>query len=399
MRRLSLWMREHPSVGDASIMVLLLLAEVAGVVITRGAEHLIGFWSVLAGALLVFPLAFRRNLPGVTACAVLLGLLFQLFGPHPPLLRPGFLAVLIMVYTLVAYVGRRAGGGYVGAVLAVWLLSSYPTPGVTPPWALFTVQLVLLLGFCWVLGEYFGARRAYQRAVENRLRSLEFERDQQARIAVAEERNRIARELHDVLAHSVNVMVTQADGAAYAVHSAPDTAVRALRTIGDTGREALTELRGLLQVLRNEAEGDEDARRSPQPGVEGVRELVERVRGLGLPVTLRVEGDLDRLPTGQGLGIYRIVQESLTNVLKHAGWNATATVLLRDEEDRVRIEVTDNGAKGALAPDTAPNGNGVIGMRERAAVYGGTLEAGPVAEGGWRVRAELPLLVESATTR
>ncbi|WP_245755616.1 sensor histidine kinase [Actinopolyspora alba] len=397
MRRLSLWMRAHPSVGDVSIMVLLLLAEVAGVVITRGAEHLIGFWSVLAGALLVLPLAFRRNLPGVTACAVLLGLLFQLFGPHPPLLRPGFLAVLIMVYTLVAYVGRRAGGGYVGAVLAVWLLSTYPTPGVTPPWALFAVQLVLVLGFCWVLGEYFGARRAYQEAMESRLRGLEFERDQQARIAVAEERNRIARELHDVLAHSVNVMVTHADGAAYIVRDAPDNAVRALHTIGDTGREALVELRSLLHVLRNRTEADDSARRDPQPGVGGVYELVERVRGLGLPVTFRVEGDLDRIPTGQGLGIYRIVQESLTNVLKHAGWHATAAVLLRNDGERVRIEVTDNGARGVLAPEAVPGGNGVIGMRERAAIYGGSLEAGPAEEGGWRVRAELLLAGESAT--
>ncbi|SFT62466.1 Signal transduction histidine kinase [Actinopolyspora lacussalsi subsp. righensis] len=392
-------MRAHPSVGDVSIMVLLLLVEVAAVVMARGAEHLIGFWSVSAGALLVFPLAFRRKMPVVASCSVLLGLLVQLLGQHPPLVRPASLAALIMLYTLVGYVGRKPAAGYVSVVLLIWLSPVYlqaPSRPLTSL-VLLTVQLVLVLGFCWVLGEYFGARRAYQRAVENRLRGLEFERDQQARIAVAEERNRIARELHDVLAHSVNVMVTHADGAAYAVHNAPDTAVRALRTIGDTGREALTELRGLLQVLRNEAEGDENAHRSPQPGVEGVRELVERVRGLGLPVTLRVEGDFDRLPTGQGLGIYRIVQESLTNVLKHAGWNATATVLLRDEDDRVRIEVTDNGAKGVLATDTAPSGNGVIGMRERAAVYGGTLEAGPVAEGGWRVRAELPLLVESAT--
>ncbi|SDP81003.1 Signal transduction histidine kinase [Actinopolyspora xinjiangensis] len=395
-------MREHPSVGDVSIMLLVLLFELAAVVLHQVSTRApLGPWGMLAGALLVLPLALRRNFPVPVSCSVLLGLVVQLFAQDqgPSLLRPASLAVLIMVYTLVAYVGRRAATGYAGAVFVVWLLAAYLALGVTGPLLLFTVQLVLLLGFCWVLGEYFGARRAYQQAVENRLRGLEFERDQQARIAVAEERNRIARELHDVLAHSVNVMVTQADGAAYAVHNAPDTAVRALRTIGDTGREALTELRGLLQVLRNEAEGDENAHRSPQPGVEGVRELVERVRGLGLPVTSRVEGDLDRLPTGQGLGIYRIVQESLTNVLKHAGWNATATVLLREEGDRVRIEVTDNGAKGVLAPDTAPSGNGVIGMRERAAVYGGTLEAGPVAEGGWRVRAELPLLVESATTR
>ncbi|WP_092527876.1 sensor histidine kinase [Actinopolyspora saharensis] len=401
MRRLSLWMRAHPSAGDSVLMLVVLLAEVL-----RGTfgESVAGspapHWDVLAGVLLVLPLVLRRNLPVPVAYLVLLGLLVQLVTQQDMITRPGACAVLVMLYTLVAYVGRSAAACYACGAVVTWLVpvALFDNPHGWTPLVLFAVQLGLGLGFCWVLGEYVGARRAYQEATESRLRSLEFEQDQQARIAVAEERNRIARELHDVLAHSVNVMVTHADGAAYAVRRKPELAEQALATIGSTGRDALSELRSLLHVLRHPEERDDAGDRSPQPGANGVRDLVERVRALGLPVTLRIDGELDRVPTGPGLAIYRIVQESLTNVLKHAGWNATATVSLEETGAGMRIEVSDSGARGVLAPRTPQpsGGNGVIGMRERATVYGGSLEAGPNAEGGWCVRAELPLEGERA---
>ncbi|PRW61695.1 histidine kinase [Actinopolyspora mortivallis] len=392
-------MRAHPIAGDTLLMLALLALEVLRG--TTGTPPTAGpalFWDVLAGVLLVPPLVLRRTAPAPVAGTVLLGLLVQLLVHPDTVTRPGSFGVFVMLYTLVAYTGRRPAALYGCGILVVWVTPLVVFDALTGyRAAFFAVQLLLAAGFCWTLGEYIGARRAYQRAVESRLRSLEFERDQQARIAVAEERNRIARELHDVLAHSVSVMVTHADGAVYAVHRDPDTAERALRTIASTGRDALSELRGLLHVLRHPEE-EPDEQRSPQPGVNGIQDLVERVRALGLPVELRIRGDLDQIPTGQGLAVYRIVQESLTNVLKHAGWNATASVALDNDGERIRIEVTDSGSPRVLEPPTSSGGNGVIGMRERATVYGGSLEAGPTDQGGWRVCAELPLAAERSSS-
>lgn len=382
-------MRAHPVAGDSIVTVLLLASEVPRY-LAAGAALTAPFWYVATGALFIGPLVLRRGLPVPVSGAVLLGLLIQILTQHSLVTRPGHLALAIALYTLVAYVGRKAAALYAGAAIALWAAGTVlhaPESQSALPLTFFVAQFVVQLAFCWVLGEFAGARRAYHAEVEHRLRSLEFEQDQQARIAVAEERNRIARELHDVLAHSVSVMVTQADGAAYALRSKPELAEQAVRTIGTTGREALTELRSLLQVLRNEEEAGRE--RSPQPTTSGVRELVGRVRALGLPVTLELDGDLEELPAGLGLGVYRIVQEALTNVLKHAGWKAAASVRVGNDGRHVGIEVTDTGAKGVLPP-LVSGGNGVIGMRERATVYGGSFEAGPRSGGGWRVHAVLP---------
>jgi signal transduction histidine kinase len=250
------------------------------------------------------------------------------------------------------------------------------------------MAILVLLAFCWVLGEFVGARRAYQSEVEQRLRLLENERDQQAKIAVAEERARIARELHDVVAHAVSVMVVQADGASYAVHSNPELAERAVKTISSTGREALTELRRLLGVLRSDGSESE---RTPQPGTSSLNDLAERVRLVGLPVRLKLKGELDGLPAGIGLGIYRIVQEALTNTLKHAGAGASALVRVSRIGENVELDITDDGFGTPHELVSISGGNGLIGMRERANVFGGTLEAGPRPGGGWHVRAVLPI--------
>ncbi|RCW47128.1 signal transduction histidine kinase [Halopolyspora algeriensis] len=391
MRRLILWIRAHPTVGDSTIAALLVVPEVAKFLVDDNL-HAGPFQYVVTSALLVGPLVLRRRMPIVTSCVVLLGLFVHLLTHDLPDLHTGHLSLAIVLYTLVAYVGRKAAALHAAAVLGLWAagaLAQSPEPGdLVPGLGLFLLQQGLQLAFCWVLGEFAGARRAYQAEVEHRLRSLEFEQDQQARIAVAEERNRIAREIHDILAHSVSVMVAQADGAAYAVRSKPELAERAVQSIGTTGREALTELRSLLRVLRDEKDVEDE--RSPQPTASGVRELVDRVRGLELPVTLEIEGELDELPRGLGLGVYRIVQESLTNVLKHAGWKAAASVRIGHDGQQVTIEVTDTGAKGVLPP-LASGGNGVIGMRERATAYGGSLQAGPGSSGGWRVHATIPV--------
>jgi signal transduction histidine kinase len=291
-----------------------------------------------------------------------------------------------MLYTLVAYVSRRAALLYlaVGEVIAL-----VQTPWQHPEeWVVTLIVINLSVAFSWALGEFNGARRAYNAEVEQRLRLLETERDQQARIAVAEERARIARELHDVVAHAVSVMVVQADGAAYAVHTQPELAERAVKTISSTGREALTELRRLLGVLRSEEAGGE---RTPQPGTKSLSDLAERVRAVGLPVQLDIVGNVDDLPTGVGLGIYRIVQEALTNSLKHAGPGSSAAVRVERVGERVHLSIVDNGQRVAGTLVGVSGGNGLIGMRERALVFGGTLEAGPRASGGWHVSATLPI--------
>jgi signal transduction histidine kinase len=378
-------------VGDTLLASLLLLVDLLLFVMDSNlprSEMKAWFISVPVDIAMTAPLVFRRKYPHSVAY-----LAFAIGIAHSALhLGMGSLAAgAISLYTLVVYVGRRQAGCYLGAQLAGTAVQLALT--WTPGNLVVAVIVALTFAFCWVLGEFVGARQAYHAEVEARLHLLETERDQAGRIAVAQERSRIARELHDVVAHAVSVIVVQADGASYAVRSNPDLAERAVQTISHTGREALAELRRLLQVLRNEdATGGP---RVPQPDADSLAELAERVRLAGVPVRLDIEGTLAGLPAGVSLGLYRIMQESLTNTLKHAGHGARAQVLIKREPDLVEIEIVDDGAGKARAllptQSALPGGNGVIGMRERAHVYGGSLDAGPAPGQGWRVHATLPV--------
>lgn len=382
MQKLSLWLRSHPIAGDSALALLLLLLDLGLAPHVRSPP-----WFFAVTALLVGSMVARRTATVPAAYVTLAGYVLSIVTFGNPARLAADIAVAVFLYTLVSRHGRAGGAPYVAALLILYptkLMLHTPEPGHLP---LGVSMAILFFGFCWVLGEFVGARRAHHEAVEQRLREAEFERDQQARIAVAEERNRIARELHDVLAHSVSVMVTQADGAAYSLRKKPELAGQAMTTISDTGRTALAELRHLLAVLRNPDESGES--RNPQPNGAGVRELVDRVRSLGLPVTVEVDGDLDELPTGLGLSLYRIVQESLTNALRHAGRRASASVTVRNDGHRIDVEVVDDGHRAGAGESSG--GHGLIGMRERATIYGGTLEAGPAEAGGWRVHAVLPL--------
>jgi signal transduction histidine kinase len=236
-----------------------------------------------------------------------------------------------------------------------------------------------------VLGTAFGAvasgvavrtRRAYLIALEDRAARLEIERDQRARLAVAEERARVAREMHDIVGHHVSVIVGLADGGAALATSRAEQTAEPLRLIGETGRQALAELRRTLGVLREE---DADPQLSPQPGIEDLDRLLPTVRAAGLPVSYSTSGDLHTLGRGVQLAVYRIVQEALTNTLKHAGRGVTATVTLTASDGEVRVHVRDNGHGTPAAPN-----HGLVGMRERAAMYGGVVTAGP-ADQGWQV--------------
>jgi signal transduction histidine kinase len=234
-----------------------------------------------------------------------------------------------------------------------------------------------------VLGVNVRDRRALLASLRERAARLEQERDQQGRLSAAAERSRIAREMHDIVAHNLSVMIALADGASFAVRDAPRQAEAAMRTASRTGRQALTEMRRLLGVLREDPEPDD---RAPQPGLAQIDALVEQVRAAGLPVAYSVSGQpAGSPPAGLQLAAYRIVQEALTNTLKHAGPATEADVDLRWAADRLVVEVRDTG----LAATPVREGGGLRGMRERAAVYDGVVEAGPAPGGGWQVRTEL----------
>jgi len=344
-----------------------------------------------AGVVMVLALPVRRRWPVlVFAVASLAGLVQWLAGVPA---RPQDFAFLIALFTVAAYEGRRwslpaLGVGLVGAGLAWFRLDPVVR---TSPRLVATALAVLAV---WMLGDSAGTRRAYLRGVEERAARLERERDAQARAAVAEERSRIAREMHDVVAHRVGVIIAQADGASAAFAARPDEARQALDVISETGRAALGELRRLLGVLRDDEAGA--AAVAPQPGLGDIDRLVDDVRRSGLPVRLEMAGSGAGVDGAEGLAAYRVVQEGLTNVIRHAGSHVPTTVRVAVNADAVRVAVVNERGNGVGAAAAGVNGDsaggaghGLVGMRERVALFGGWVEAGPVG-GGWRVEAVIP---------
>ena len=334
------------------------------------------------------PLAARRRFPGaVLALCVASGLAVAALGLSPIVLG---LAILVAVYSVAAY-GTRwvslAGlaAAEVGSVAVQLTPGRFQAPTV--------VSNALVIGAAWLLGHFVGVRRAYTARLEERTAELEQAREELARQAVTEERLRLARELHDVVAHAMSVIAVQSGVGAHVANTQPEEAAKALAAIEVTSRAALEELRRLLGVLRQDSEPQGDL--TPVPGLADLDSLLAEVSKAGVGVRLRVEGTPSPLPAGVDLSAYRIVQEALTNVVKHAGpARAQVTIGYRDQE--VTLEVTDDGRGiGALAGDgRAELGHGLIGMRERVAAFNGDLEAGPQPGGGFRVAARLPLAVD-----
>jgi signal transduction histidine kinase len=310
---------------------------------------------------------------------------------------PSDFSILVIIYTNAAIGARWARRLALAGGLAAPITEAVRWPGQfdhATQAVVSTVLMTIPFALAWVLGDSIRTRRAYFAQLEERAARLEKEREQQAKVAVAAERARIARELHDVVAHNVSVMVVQADGAAYVLDAAPDQAKQALETISATGRQALAEMRRLLGVLRT-GEPRESEDYVPQPDAEQIKELVEQVRGAGLAVDFKIEGTPRPLPSGVELTAYRIVQEALTNTRKHGGPDAKANVRLVYFDDGLGLLVEDDGhgAPHELYQDggTDGKGHGLIGMRERVGMVGGTLDAGPRAGGGFRISALLPL--------
>lgn len=466
------WVRRHPRLVDG---VLAAALGFAGLGTAIGTHRL---WLGPVTLALIVPVIFRRGHPvEAFAIAIAAGALQVVFDIRP---AASDLAIVVLLYTLAAYTTRRIsviglGICLLGSAIEIARLSPHLTHARPSYWlfagaALFAGPSLI----AWVLGDSMRYRRAYYAGLEERAAQLERDRDAQARIAAAAERARIARELHDVVAHNVSVMVVQADGAAYALGSDPARAREALAAISSTGRQALAEMRALLGVLRKSDEveadgpvlaaasrdpgpdgapavaagpggsglpagtagrarpagptgpaglagptgraglaragGPEDAAvtdgavrpdspahadtavtasLAPMPDLDQLDDLLEQTRAAGLTVSCTIEGQPRQLPSGAALAAYRIIQESLTNTRKHAGPFARSSVLLRYCPDAVELVISDDGLGSAAATDGA--GHGLTGMRERAAMYGGSVRAEPNPGHGFTVAARLPL--------
>ena len=433
LRRLDQWTRLHPVRTDvmaaaALFTVLVALPWIAlGPMVAPDPQGRQTAVSLLAGAGMVLPWAVRRVRPVASAAVVTAAAVLHLLaGPEFSL---SLLMVPLTVYNLAANAPRSVSVaglllGLVGGVangVKVWL---FPAQFVTPdglivrspaePLAMVIMAIGcgLMVLTAWAFGDVVRNRRLTVRALEDRAHRLEVQSRQERELAAADERSHIAREMHDIVAHSLQVVISQADGARYAAAAKPALAVTALETIGQTGRSALADMRQLLGVLRETGETvagvpgvtDDDARRPaadaspdgrgtrlppgrrPQPRLADLPALVETMRLSGLEVSLLETGTPRRaLPAGGELAAYRIVQEALTNTLRHGGPDADAFVTLAWTARGLDLQIDDDGCGAAADPATRGSGQGL-----RGALFGGTLETGPRVGTGYRVSAHLP---------
>jgi signal transduction histidine kinase len=362
--------------------VLLALSEFDLWVKTLPGDQSVTSGRAAAAGLLVLvsvPLAWRRRAPVAVLFTVIAAAACAAFAIRPsqgPVTT--FIALIVAFYSVAANCAERralAGGGIGLAVAAVLIITGQP--GTLSPGSLAIFSLA------WLIGWYLRHRRGQFSGLQARAARAEHEREEQARAAVTQERGRIARELHDIVAHSVSVMVIQAQAGQRLIGDAAQARM-AFRSIETSGREALVELRRLLAILRT---ADDQLAVGPQPGLGSLGSLIDQVREAGLPVEVRTEGQQVPLPPGVDLSAYRIIQEALTNTIKHAG-PAKAEVVLRYDPPTLELEITDTGTAAAPGGGT---GHGLIGMRERNTLLGGELITGAPDGGGYRVRARLPL--------
>ncbi|MFJ1967990.1 sensor histidine kinase [Streptomyces sp. NPDC087903] len=343
---------------------------------------LVGFAVALVG-----PLWWRRRAPAVTFFVIALVALTQW---SLGIWQQAGISLLVALYSLALHGSLRALGWATALMLGELLLTVCLLVPVEHPLA----GLFFLMGTATAavaVGLTLRIRRMYLAALEDRTARLETERDQRVQLTAAAERSRVAREMHDIVGHNLSVMVGLADGASTLAASRNEQSAEALRIIGDTGRQAMGELRRVLGVLREEQQ-DNVRLLSPQPGIRDLDALLTRVRAAGLTVTYRTMGDLDSLGSGVQLTVYRIIQEALTNTIKHAGTGSTAEVTvaagLRDVRIRVADTATPPGPGGHTRPADATGepGHGLVGIRQRAAMYGGDVTIGPRdTVGGWLV--------------
>jgi len=341
--------------------------------------------TVLLASAMAVALLFRRRYALLVMGAVAATALIQVLTASRVVTQPYDLAIPIAMYSVVKY-GRRLFEGFVAAavVLVGIVIVVFDAPADGLWWRASLFYTAVFAGI-WLSAYLVRTRRVYVASLEERAATLERERRHLAEIAVAHERATIAREMHDVVAHSLAVIIVQADGGRYAMAASPSAGSRVLETVAATARDALEEMRRLIDLLRSD---DPSAEERQIRGLDDVPALVERARQAGLDVTLSLSpGDVH---PALGVTVYRLVQEALTNVIRHAGPSAHCAVTVSAADGSLRVSIVDSGGPSASSASDRV-GHGLVGMRERTAVLGGTFDAGPRADGGWRVHAELPL--------
>ncbi|WP_431221080.1 sensor histidine kinase [Leifsonia xyli] len=391
------YLTAHPFAVDIALAVIYLLPSVIAAIVMfatgpspRETAHLA--LSFVAGAAILA----RRHRP-----VAVYGIATVVLGSSVFLGRDvDVVPTLFALYALAVYRSVRSAWIAFGVTCAV-TIGTLTTQVLLAQAAVFTPletaalpSGILVMSFSAVavlVGSNAGNRRRYLDALIDRARQLARERDQQAEIATAAERSRIAGELHDIVSHSLTVMITLADGSARLVETAPERSADAMRLVAETGRSALGDMRRLLGVLRD---GDEEAARGPQPGVGDLADLVETFRAAGLPVRITVSGTPPE-DAAQQLTVFRVVQEGLTNALRYAATATTVRVLLVFRADGVVVTIDDDATVHG-SPGQG-SGRGLIGLRERVALYGGTLDAGPRPGGGWRLRAAFSAVPAAST--
>ena len=386
------WIERHALVIDVLVAVALFLYDsmyLIGQYVGFDALSLPEFVviEVLSAVVCVVYVGRRRAPLVFTVVAVVASCGYIVLGVG---ISPAPLVVLwLMLYSLAALRGWVCAVPVTLAV-AAWIIAA-SQPLLTKEYLRIgeAGMLAMVAVFAVLIGLFARARRRHVEGLHALNEQLARERDARAQVAAAEERARIAREIHDIVSHSLGTMVVMADGATQTVGSAPDQAGAAMARVRDTGREAMGEMRRMLDVLRS----DDPAMRAPQPGLARLDRLIDESRSTGLRVDLRIVGAPVALPSGVDLAAYRIVQESLTNARKHGGsLLSLVSVTIRYSVDGVEVQVIDDGREPDGTGSTSTNaGHGLVGMRERVTAYGGTLEAGPRAAGGFEVRAVLPI--------
>ncbi len=391
------WFRDHPVAADAALAAGLATISLVVHLSVRDPQYndpsLLGAALVLAATV---PLAWRQRAPVAVLIAVL-G--FQFALDISDSLGTGWINMLVAAYAVGAHIGGRAlwriGGASTAAVIG------FVTIGVVSdeaPWGALISSTVLYVA-ALILGDNVRRRRERADELTDRAERAERERELLATQRVQQERSRIARELHDVVAHSVSVMIIQAGAARRQMATNPVQVTAVLESIEHTGREAMSEMRRMLGVLRSDDPNAMASDRSPQPTLLSLDDLVSSATDL--PLALRTEGEIVGLPVGVELSAYRVVQEALTNVRRHAGRVDRVDVAVLTTDDSLVVEITDDGRGSAAAHSTGAmlnrpgggggTGYGLVGMHERVGLFGGSLSAGPRPGGGWRVRATFPL--------
>ncbi|MER7006856.1 histidine kinase [Dactylosporangium sp. NPDC000555] len=370
--------RRHPRLLDGFVPAASALVSLPVVLGGENSDGLHHIMAMIGLAALVLPLWWWRRAPLVAFVTFELVLSAEwLLGIR----LPTYLAQFVLLYSVAARGSSRAVACACGFMTAMYSLAAgtlwHGGPGVL-------LRNLLTIGGLSAAAVATGltvrTHRAYLSSLESRAARLEIEREQSAQLAAAHERARIAREMHDIVGHHVSVIVGLADGGASLADSRGERTAEPLRLIGETGRQALTELRRVLGVLRDV---QQDQQWGPQPGIADIEDLLPALRSAGLAVTYRTEGEFAALSRGLQLTAYRIVQEALTNTLNHAGPGVAVDVALRKRPGEMTITVRDYGAPAHGTP-----GNGIAGIRERAALYDGTVKAGP-SDDGWLVEAIL----------